>query len=244
MLSILQDFRFGLRTFRKSPIFAAVAVFSLALGVGANTAIFTLVDQLILRRLPVEDPDRLVILVGAGRHYGSDMGRNPLSYPMFEDIRDRNQVFAGVMCRYRVNPSVEAGTETEVVGGELVSGNYFPLLGIHPAAGRLFKAEDDTPLGAHNCVVLSYRWWRAIFAKDPGVIGRTMRVNGYPVTIIGVSQQGFEGMEPGLPASIFVALSIAPAVRPGFTDMLNRRHRWVTVYGRLRPGVDREQARP
>src|SRR5215472_857429 len=104
MLAVLQDLRPVLRTLRKAPLFTAVAVLSLALGIGANTAIFTLVDQLILRRLPVHDPDRLVILRGAGRHYGSDMGQNPLSYPMFEEIRDRNQVFSGVICRYRVNP--------------------------------------------------------------------------------------------------------------------------------------------
>jgi predicted permease len=243
MLPLIKDFRFALRTLRKSPVFTAVAIFSLALGIGANTAIFTLVDQLILARLPVQDPDRLVILTGVGRHYGSDMGRNPLSYPMFLDIRDRNRVFSGVMCRYRVSPSIEAGTETEVVGGELVSGNYFPLLGIHPAAGRLFTEGDDAPLGAHPYAVLSYAWWQTKFAGNPGAIGRTIRVNGYPVTVIGVSQPGFEGIEPGLPASIFVALSVAPAVRPGFNDMLNRRHRWVTVYGRLKPGVTAEQAR-
>ena len=242
MLLLIQDFRFALRAFRKSPVFAAVALFSLALGIGANTAIFTLMDQLILRRLPVQDPDRLVILVGVGRHYGSDMGRNPLSYPMFQDIRDRNPVFSGVMCRYRVNPSVEAGAETEVVGGELVSGNYFSLLGIRPAAGRVFTEDDDIPLGAHPYAVVSYAWWQSKFAGNPNVIGRTIRVNGYPVTIIGVSRPGFDGVEPGLPSSIFVALNVAPAVRPGFTDMLNRRHRWVTVYGRLKPGLGIEQA--
>src|SRR5260370_26547227 len=127
MTRILQDVQFAFRSFRRSPVFTAVAVGSLALGIGANTAIFTLVDQLILRRLPVQDPDRLVILTGVGRHYGNDMGRNPLSYPMFQDIRDRNQVFSGVMCRYRVNPSVDAGGETEAIGGELVSGNSFSL---------------------------------------------------------------------------------------------------------------------
>ena len=242
MLSILHDFRFALRTFRKSPAFSIVAVLSLALGIGANTAIFTLIDQLILRRLPVQDPDRLVILTGTGRHYGSDMGRNPLSYPMFQDIRDRNQVFSGVMARYRVNPSVDAGGETEVIGGELVSGNYFPLLGIRPAAGRLFTESDDTPLGAHPYAVLSYGWWQSKFAANPSAIGRTIRVNGSPVTIVGVAQPGFEGMEPGLPASIFIELSIAPAVRPGFNDMLNRRHRWVTVFGRLKPGMTTAQA--
>src|SRR5258708_4019898 len=201
MLSILPDFGFAIRTFRKSPAFSIVAVLSLALGSGANTAIFTLIDQLILRRLPVLDPDRLVILTGEGRHYGSDMGRNPLSYPMFQDIRDGNQVFSGVMCRYRVNPSVQVKAETEIVGGELVSGNYFALLGIRPAAGRLFTSADDDPPGAHPYAVLSYGWWQSRFAADPGVVGQTIRVNGYPVTIIGVSQPGFDGMEPGLAAS-------------------------------------------
>src|SRR5260370_3345901 len=163
MLSILHDFRFALRTFRKSPAFAIVAVLSLALGIGANTAIFTLIAQLILRRLPVQDPDRLVILTGAGRHYGSDMGRNPLSYPMFQDIRDRNQVFSGVMARYRVNPSVDAGGETEVIGGELVSGNYFPLLGIRPPPGPLFPESHHPPLRAHPYHVPRYRAWQTNF---------------------------------------------------------------------------------
>lgn len=242
MLHLTQDFLFAARTLRKSPVVSAVAVLSLALGIGANTAIFTLVDQLILRRLPVADPDRLVLLVGEGRHYGNDMGRNPMSYPMFQDIRDRNAVFSGVMSRFRVNPSVEVKGETEIVGGELVSGNYFPLLGIRPAAGRLFTSDDDTPLGAHPYAVLSYGWWQAKFAGSPAVIGQPIRVNGSPIRIVGVAQPGFDGVEPGLPASIFVALNVAPSVRPGFNDMLNRRHRWVTVYGRLKPGITMAQA--
>ena len=243
MPHVWQDLRFAVRGFRKSPVFTAVAVFSLALGIGANTAIFTLIDQLILSRLPVHDPDRLVLLIGEGRHYGNDMGRNPMSFPMFQDIRDSNQVFSGVMCRYRVSPSVAVAGETELVGGELVSGGYFPVLDVRPALGRLFTLDDDVPLGAHPYAVLSYAWWQSKFGGSPGVIGQTIRVNGYPITIIGVARQGFDGMEPGLPASIFVALNVAPAVRPGFMDMLNRRHRWVNVYGRLKPGVSIEQAR-
>lgn len=239
---MVQDVRFVLRGFRKAPLFATVAVLSLALGIGANTAIFTLINQLILRRLPVQDPDRLVTLAGTGLHYGNDMGRNALSYPMFEDIRDNNEVFSGTMCRFRVNPSIDVDGETEVVGGELVSGNYFPVLGVRPAAGRLFTAADDAQLGAHSYAVLSYDWWQAKFGKSPRVVGRGIRVNGYPVTIIGVAQPGFDGMEPGFAASIFVALNIAPSVRPGFTDMLNRRHRWLNVYGRLKPGMTIRQA--
>jgi MacB-like periplasmic core domain len=153
---IWQDLRFPLRGLRKSPLFTAVAVLSLALGIGANTAIFTLIDQLILSRLPIRDPDRLLPLTGEGHHYGYDMGRNFMSFPMFQDIRDRNQVFSGMMCRYRVSPSVAVAGETELTGGELVSGGYFSVLGIHPALGRLFTADDDVPLGAHPYAVLSY----------------------------------------------------------------------------------------
>jgi predicted permease len=237
MRNVVQDTRFVLRTFRKAPLFPAVAIISLALGIGANSAIFTLIDQLILRRLPVADPARLVMLTGEGRHYGSDMGRNTLSYPMFDDIRTQNRVFSGVLARFRVNPSIDLGDETVVVGGELVSGDYFALLGIRPAAGRLFTAADDAPLGAHPYAVLSYDWWRTKFDSSPDVVGRSIRVNGSPLTIIGVAQPGFDGMEPGVAASIFVALNVAPSVRPGFNDMLNRRHRWVNVYARLKPGI-------
>src|SRR5215469_14875682 len=242
-MNVWQDIRYAFRGLRKAPVFTTVAILSLAMGIGANTAIFTLIDQLILRQLPVKDPSRLVLLVGEGRHYGSDMGRNPMSFPMFQDIRDGNQVFSGVMCRYRVNPSVAVSGETELVGGELVSGGYFEVLGIRPALGRLFTLDDDAPLGAHPYAVVSYAWWQSKFGGTPDVIGQTIHVNGYPITIIGVAQSGFNGMEPGLPASIFVALNVAPAVRPGFADMLNRRHRWVNVYGRLKPGISIEQAR-
>jgi len=133
MRHVARDLRFAVRSFRRSPIFTAVAVASLALGIGANTAIFSLVDQLILRLLPIRDPQRVVLLAGRGRHYGGNNGRNALSYLMYQDLRDRNQVFSGMMCRYRLSPTV-------AIGGELVSDNYFPLRGIRPAIGRLFTA--------------------------------------------------------------------------------------------------------
>src|SRR5215469_3918988 len=142
-MELLQDVRFALRTFRKSPVFTAVAVLSLALGIGANTAIFTLIDQLILRLLPVKDADRIVLLAGRGNHYGGNNGRNALSYRMYQDIRDRNQVFDGMMCRYRLTFTLSFGAQSEVATGELVSGNYFPLLGVRSAAGRLFTSQDD-----------------------------------------------------------------------------------------------------
>src|ERR1041384_7077708 len=181
MIHLIQDSQFALRSFRKSPVFSAVAVLSLALGIGANTAIFTLIDQLILRLLPVQDPQQIVLLAGRGRHYGGNNGRNAIAYPMYQDLRDRNQVFSVMMCRYRLNMAVSTESQNEAVNGELVSGNYFPLLGTHAAVGRLFTASDDQRLGAHPIAVLSYGWWQARFAGDPGVIGRTIRVNNYPL---------------------------------------------------------------
>jgi predicted permease len=238
----MPDLIYALRSFRKAPIFTIVAILSLALGIGANTAIFSLVDQLILRRLPIQDPDRIVVLAGRGRHYGGNNGRNALAYPMYQDLRDRNPVFAAMMCRYRMAASVAADGRTEVFISELISGNYFPLLGVRPALGRLFTANDDLRTGEHPYMVLSYGWWQTRFGGDPQVIGRTLRVNNYPLTIVGVAQQGFEGIEPGLPAQFFVPMAMTAQVRPGFTAMFDRRQRWVNVYGRLKPGMNLPQA--
>jgi predicted permease len=238
-----KDFLFALRSFRKSPVFTAVAVLSLALGIGANTAIFTLVDQLILRLLPVRNPERVVLLAGRGRHYGGNNGMNALSYLMYQDLRDRNQVFDGMMCRYRFTPSASFGGATDATTAELVSGNYFPLLGVRAARGRVFTAGDDLHEGAHPYAVLSYAWWQTRFAGNPEVIGQTIRINDYPLTIVGIAQAGFEGTEPGLPAKVFVPMSMAPQVRPGFRNMWDRRQRWVNVYGRLKPGESIAQAK-
>jgi hypothetical protein len=241
--NILRDIQFALRSFRKSPVFTVVAVLSMALRIGANTAIFSLIDQLILRPLPIRDPQAVVLLKGAGFHYGSNHGINMLSYPMYQDIRDRNTVFSGMMCRASLTANIGTSSQVEIVQSELVSGNYFPLLGISAVLGRLFAAADDLRAGAHPYAVISYAYWRSRFAGDRHVIGKTIRYNDYPVTVIGVSQPGFEGMEPGLPAAIFVPVSMAPYVRPGFTRMYERRYRWVNTYGRLKPGMTVNEAK-
>ena len=243
MKQLAQDIQFALRTFRKSPIFTAVAILSLALGIGANTAIFSLVDQLILRLLPIKDPKAVVLMAGRGHHYGSNNGRNALSYPMYQDFRDRNPVFSEMMCRYSIPVTVGVSSHTEVVIGEFVSGNYFHLLGIGPALGRILTAQDDLRAGAHPYAVLSYAYWKSNFAGDPGVIGQVIRVNNYPLTIVGVSQRGFDGVEPGLPNQIRIPITMAPVVRPSFTNMYNRRQRWVNVFGRLKPGITIDQAK-
>src|SRR5580693_3503891 len=190
MAAILQDFRYSLRTLRKSPIFLGLAVVSRALGIGANTAIFTLINQLILQPLPVKDPEQLVMLAGRGKHYGGNNGPDRISYPMYREIRDRNQVFSGMFCTYPSTVSATFQGRTELVGADFVSGNYFPVLGIGAAVGRVFTASDDLIQGGHPLAVLSYGYWRARFGADRGIVGKEIVVNGRALTIIGVSRAG------------------------------------------------------
>lgn len=143
MAHLLSDLQYAFRSFAKSPVFTAVALTSLALGIGANTAIFTLMDQVILRALPLKDPEQLVLFTWVGSHYGSNTGTNSLSYPMYRDFRDQNQVFTGMLCRYAASFSMSHSGQTERVAGEFVSGNYYQILGVKAAVGRLISPEDD-----------------------------------------------------------------------------------------------------
>ena len=247
MGKLLQDLRYAARTFRKSPVFVAVAVLSLALGIGANTAIFTLVDQLLLRLLPVKDPQQLVLLWGRGHHYGSNNGRYKLSYPMYRDFRDHNSVFSGMFSVWNTGMSVTSEGKTERVDGELVSGTYFPVLGVGAALGRVFTAEDDKARDGEPYAVLSYRYWLNRYAGNPDVIGKKIIVNGYPLTIVGVSQAGFDGTDPERSPQIRVPIMMKPemdAVGSKFNyNFDSRRGRWVNVFGRLKPGVTIHQAK-
>jgi predicted permease len=243
--AFLQDSNYVVRQFRRSPLFAITSILTLALGIGANTAMFTLVDQLILRLLPVEDPQQIVALVAQGPYYGDNMGRNVLSYTMYQTIRDRNQVFSRMMCHRPVEFTVTS-SESEVLSGELVSGNYFPTLGIKAAAGRLFTSNDDLHPRAHPVAVLSYDCWKTKFSEDSRIIGRTILLNNYPLTIIGVSAPGFNGLEPGLPTQLFAPMMMTPALFPQNdygNNMFDPRLRWVNVYGRLSSGITQERAK-
>ena len=240
------DLRFAVRSFKKSPVFLAVAVLSLALGIGANTAIFTLVDQILLRLLPVKDPQQLVLLWGRGSHYGSNNGRYKLSYPMYEDFRDHNQVFSGMFCRWETSLSVSSEGRTERVDGELVSGTYFPVLGVGAALGRVFTPDDDKVPGGHPVAVISYRYWLSRFAGSKDVIGKKLLVDGYPLTIIGVSRAGFDGTDPGSSPQIRVPIMMEAQLSPQFAEfysLKSRRGRWVNVFGRMKPGVTMTQAK-
>jgi hypothetical protein len=177
-MTLIQDISFALRTFVKAPLFVAVAVLSLAFGIGANTAIFSLTDQILMRSLPVKQPEQLALLSAVGRHYGSNQGWNRISYPMYQDFRDHNTAFSGMFCFREVDMSLSYRGRTERVAGEVVSGNYFPVLGVGAALGRLFNANDDKFQNAHPVAVLSYGFWRTRFAGDPGVIGQKLSING------------------------------------------------------------------
>ncbi len=217
---------------------------SLALGIGANTAIFTLIDQVLLRYLPVKDPQQLVLLWGRGQHYGSNNGPNKISYPMYEDFRDKNQVFSGMFCRTDENFSLNFEGKTERISGELVSGTYFPVLGVGAAIGRVFNPNDDQNPGGEPYAVLSYRYWISRFAGNPGIIGKKVVLNGYPFTVVGVSQAGFDGTDPTRSPQIRIPVVMKLQVdQLGFYDLKNRRNRWVNAYGRLKPGVTMEQAK-
>jgi predicted permease len=243
--AVMQDSAYVVRQLRKSPLFAIACILTLALGIGANTAIFTLVDQLILRLLPIKDPQQVVELAAQGKFYGDNMGRNVLSYTMYQTLRDRNRVFSQMMCRRPEPMTATFQSESEILSSELVSGNYFPLLGITAAAGRVFDANDDLRPGATPVAVLSYGYWRSRFARDPNIVGSRLLVNNYPLTVVGIAQPGFDGLEPGLPTQIFVPVMMTQALFPNrdFTNMFNPRLRWVNVYGRLQPGMTPERAR-
>jgi predicted permease len=246
MGTLWQDLRFALRTFKKSPVFVAVAIFSLALGIGANTAIFTLVDQLLLRLLPVKAPQQLVLFWARGQHYGSNTGLHKLSYPMYEDFRDHNQVFSGVFCEFDTSFSISAEGKTERVEGQLVSGTYFPVLGVGPALGRVFTADDDRVPGGHPYAVISYRYWQHRFGGSRDVIGKKLLVDGYPIKIIGVSRAGFDGTDPGFAPQIRIPIMMQAQMDPQlaqYYNLKNRRGRWVSVFGRLKAGVSIKQAK-
>ncbi len=179
------------------------------------------------------------MLAGRGNHYGGNNGRDKLSYPMYQEIRDKNQVFSGMFCTYPSTVSATFQGRTELIGADFVSGNYFPVLGIGAAAGRVFTAPDDLIQGGHPLAVLSYGYWRARFGADPDIVGKQIVVNGRALTIIGVSQAGFDGVEPGRAPQIRIPITMKDDLpHTDFSRLNTDRFRWTEVFGRLKPGID------
>jgi len=241
---LVQDVQYGVRTLAKNPAFTLVAMATLALGIGANTAMFSLLDQVVLRLLPVSHPEKLVIVRETGNHYGNSYGANTISWPMFEDLRDNNQVFSGMFSRFPATVTIGHGDRVAQIPAELVSGSYFPILGVGAALGRTIAPEDDAVPDSRPVVVLSYSFWRSYFDGDRTVVGRTITLNSQAMTVIGVAQPGFDGVELGVPAKVFVPIMMKTEMTPHSDGLKDRRRRlsWVTAYGRLKPGVSLEQA--
>jgi putative ABC transport system permease protein len=246
MGTLLQDVRYSVRMLLKTPGVTFIAALTLALGMGANTAIFSLLDQVLLRRLPVSNPQELVVLRSPGPMRGmiSSDGDNAncFSYPLYQKLREQNTVLAGLLARYAIPLSVSAQGQTERAGGELVSGNYFEVLGVQPALGRVFSLQDDRQPGAHPVVVLSHAYWQRRFAANPGILNQTLLINGHALTVVGVTRAGFDGVQIGQTPDIFIPLTMKAQMTPNWNGLDNWNAYWLAVMGRLQPGQTREQA--
>jgi predicted permease len=245
----MSGLRLALRTLFRTPFVTIVAILSLALGIGATTAIFSLFDQMILRPLPVHRPDELVNLSAPAPKPGSQSCNQAgdcdevFSFPMFRDLERVQTSFTGIAAHRVFGANLAYRGQTLSGDGVLVSGSYFPVLGLQPALGRLIGPADDRTIGGHFVAVLSYDYWRTRFDASPGVVNATLIVNGQPMTIIGVAPRGFEGTTLGPRPQVFVPITMRGLMNPGWKDFDNRRSYWAYLFARLKPGVSIEQAR-
>lgn len=244
----MRHVRLAFRTLFRTPFVTTIAVLSLALGIGANAAIFSLFDQILLRPLPVPDPGRLVDLSAPGPKPGSQSCNQAgdcdvvFSYPMFRDLEQDQTVLTGLAGHRAFGVSLSYGGEPVTGEGMYVSGSYFPTLGVHAALGRLLTPEDDRSIGAGFVTVLSYDYWRSHFGSDRGVVGKILTVNGRSMAIVGVTPRGFEGTTLGTRPYVYVPITMRGVLTTGFQGFDNRRSYWVYVFGRLKPGVSLTQA--
>jgi predicted permease len=248
-----QDIRYALRQLGKSPAFTATVIVTLALGIGANTAVFTLFDQALLRMLPVERPKELVRFDWSGGFSGSMSsfgGNTPdshpyFSYPMYKDLRDHNQVFSGMLAADKTQVGVSWHNQAEAQDGEIVTGNYFQMLGLKPALGRLLTPQDDTARNANPVLVLSYNYWKTRFAASRDVVDQTVLINGHSFTILGVAPQNFDSAIGGYKPGVFIPVSMVDIAMPWMApqdNLNNHQSVWLTLVARLKPGVSATQA--
>ena len=244
----MRNLRLAFRTLFKTPFVTVVAILSLALGIGANAAIYSLFNELLLAPLPVPHPEQLVNLGGnrpsPGSHQCGLAGNCEwvFSYRMFRDLEAQPGPFSGVAGHVIFNPNISFRGNTENASGEMVSGSYFPVLGVKPALGRLFTVDDDKVIGGHPIVVLSHEYWKNQLGGDPSVIGQLIIVNGHPLTVIGVSAAGFEGTTLGNRPDVFVPLSMRAVMSAGFDGFDDRLRYWIYLFARTKPGVTIAQA--
>ncbi len=240
-----RDARCAMRSLARRPGFTVTAVLSLAIGIGASAATFSLVDQVLFRLLPVKEPERLVLVDWVGPQFADGRGSgNLLSYPLCRDLQDQQAFFEGVFCRHPTTVNLADGNESRPVAAEIVSGTYFPVLGVRPALGRLLDSSDDVHPGAHPVVVLAYDYWRTEFGGAPDVVGRTIRINNHPMTIVGVADPAFRGVDLGEVPALWMPTMMKRQAMPEWSrEPLDRRARWMHVFGRLAPGVTADAAK-
>ena len=243
MRDLVYDLRFAIRSFLRNPSFTITAALSLALGIGATTAIYSLVDQVLLHGLPVRQPERLVLIDWKGDQAADGFGTyNLMSYPICRDLQAKTIFFEGVLCRAATVVNLTTGGEPSLTAAEIVSGSYFSVLGVSPALGRLIDSADDATPGASPVVVLSYDFWKTQLAGAPGVIGRKVLVNQNAMTVVGVASPVFRGIDVGQVPALWIPASMSEKAIPGFMKQLDRRTRWMQVLGRLRPDMNLKQA--
>ncbi|MGD2120921.1 MAG: ABC transporter permease [Gemmatimonadota bacterium] len=237
------------RTLLKTPFVSGVAILSLALGIGANAAIFSLLEEMLIRPLPVPEPERLVNLEAPGPKPGSQSNNTAgtveavFSYPMFRDLESSQSSLTGIAAHCSFAANLSFAGQTRNGRGMLVSGSYFPVLEVQPAAGRLFDPSDDQTPGAHFVAVLSHEYWERQLGSDPGVLNSTIQVNGQPLTILGIAPEGFRGTTLGIQPDVYVPITMREVMMPGWNPLENRRAYWVYLFGKLNREVALEQAR-
>jgi predicted permease len=246
--SIFQDVRYGLRQFRRSPGLTAVITLSLALGIGANTAIFSVINAVMLRMLPVQEPDRLVQIGFQGKHSGESFVGESFSNPLFKELRQYNQVFTDISAfdywdSVDAHPADPGSTTGEPLKGQLVSTNFFSLLGVNAVIGRTFAPDEDSGAGAHPVAVISYALWTRKFARDPALLGKKLVIEETPFTIVGVAPPHFDSVSPGRTYDLWVPVTMQPQVLPGGPRLNENDTNWLSLMARLKPGVSMEQAR-
>jgi predicted permease len=245
----MANIKLAARTLFKTPFVTTVAVVSLALGIGANAAIFSLFNQMLLRPLPVPEPGQLVNLAPPGPNPGSQSCsmagdcQTVFSYPMFRDLEKAQTVFTGIAAHRTFGANLAFRRQTLDAQAMFVSGSYFPVLRLTPALGRLFGPADDETIGAHPVAVLSYSYWETRLGSDPSVLNQTIVVNGQPLTIVGVAPKGFEGTTLGVEPKVYVPITMRAALVPTFQGFERRTSYWVYLFARLKPGVSMDAAK-
>jgi putative ABC transport system permease protein len=253
MHSLWQDIRFGARMLAKQPGFTAIAVLTLALGIGANTGIFSILRQVLLQSLPVPHPEELVLLYSPGPKQGhvnsdetpqpgQDGGAESFSYPMFKDLRDRNSVFAGLAAKDNFSTSLAFRGHTERASADLVSGTYFETLGVVAEIGRTFQVDDTASAGSSPVLMLSDGYWKRRFGADPSVLNQTVLVNNRPMTIVGIVQPGFNGIQPGFVPDIYIPITMFSVLTPRKDTLDSHKDYQFKLIGRLKPAMSRDRA--